>query len=316
MADKKGTTGIPLGGTSLTTSDVQGLLGGASQQANTGRSMFASDPYSQYNVYTGSKPGTYFPEYVPYAPGVSLHPGGVTGPLVPGWQSYQDAALAPTTWGENQLREFVNKGIINKIPGFEVGMGMPQIQNAWQNMVQASVLFNQGLKPGQTPWTPMDVMNSYGSGGMKGKFGTKRDGDWVYDVATGERIKYVGPTSKTVTSKHVDISSPEQAQALITQTLREAIGRAPTAKELARFKASITGFEEAHPTVTTTTQQLKPNLATGQVDVTSESSTTSGGVSDAARASLVSEPTEKTKEYGKYQAANYFGQLLQMMGGS
>lgn len=313
MADKRGTISLAGPGGSLTASNVQGMIQSGSAAVNTGGGpgFFTNDPYNQYQVWMGQKEGGYLPEYVPYAPGVT--------PLQrqqEGYRSYGDAVLAPTQWGENQLRQFVNQGIINKVPGFEVGMGMPQIQNAWQNMVQASILFNQGLKPGQTPWTPMDVLKSYGSGGMKGKFGTKREGDWVYDVATGERIKYVGPTSKTVTSKHVDLSSPEQVQALVTQTLREAIGRAPTAKELAKFKASIVGFEQAHPTVTTTTQQLKPDLATGQVDVTSESSTTSGGVTDAARAALVQEPTKETKEYGKYQAATYFGQLMQMIGGA
>lgn len=312
MADKKGT--ISVVGSGGDTSDPRSYTDPASSQVNSGGyNPFATDPYSRSQVYLGSytPSGATLPEVSPFAPGVI--------PLSQqsrGYMNYEDAALLPTQWGENQLRQFVNQGILNKVPGFDVGMGMPDIQNAWQSMVRASIVFNQGLKDGQQPWTPYDVMNSYG-GGKKGQFGTKRDGDWVYDVATGERIKYVGPTSKTTTSKHVDLSSPEDAQVLITQALRQALGRAPTAKELARFKSSITGYEQAHPEVTTTTQQLSPDLASGKVDVTSESSTTSGGVSDAARAALVQDPTRETKEYGKYQGATtFFGALMQMMGGS
>lgn len=294
---------------------VQQKLSSASIMANSGGNFFSGDAYSRYRVYLGHLAG----------PVGVLPPGGGTGyvpigaisdtrPNATGYTDYQSAVLAPTQWDDNQLREFVNKGIINKIPGFDVGMGLPQIQSAWQNMVQASILFNQGLKPGQKPWSPMDVMDTWSN--QKGKFGTKRDGDWIYDVATGERIKYVGPTSKTTTSKSIDLSSPEQAQALITQVLREALGRAPSTKELAKFRSTIAGYEKANPTITTTTQQLSPNLATGQVDVTSQSSTTSGGVTDAARAALVQEPTMETKEYGKYQAGTtYFNALMQMIGG-
>lgn len=289
-------------------------LGSASLQANSGGNFFANDPYSRNKVYLGHMAGP-----------VGVIPSGATPGYVPlgaisdtrsnttGYTDYQTAVLAPTQWDDRQLREFVNKGIVNKIPGFEVGMGLPQIQGAWQEMVRASILFNQGLKQGQKPWSPMDVMDTWSN--QKGKYGTQRQGDWIFDVATGERIKYVGPTSKTTTSKSIDLSSPEEAQALVTQVLREALGRAPSAKELAKFRSTIAGYEKANPTVTTTTQQLSPDLSTGQVDVTSQSSTTTGGVTDAARAALVQEPTVETKEYGKYQAGTtYFNALMQMIG--
>lgn len=257
--------------------------------------LFASDMYNQFGVYLGG--GAY---------------QGSTFTL--NQTPYSTAVLEPTQWSQDQLRQFVNKGIVNKVPGFDVGMGMPQIQSAWQSLVQSSILFNQGLKPGQDPWTPMDVMDTWSN--QKGKFGTQRQGDWIFDVATGERIKYVGKTSRTTTSKQVDLSSPEQAQALVTQVLREAIGRAPTAAELAKFKASINGYEKANPTVTTTTEQLTPDLSSGTVNVSSQSSTTSGGVSDAVRAALITDPTEKTKEYGKYQSATtYWDAMMQMIGG-
>lgn len=289
---------------------VEAIIQGAGLQSNgpTANSLFGGSQYSKYQVYMGQGSNP-----MPY--GQARMQGG------PSYdnqvmQDYQTAVLAPTQWDDATLRKFVNQGIINKVPGFDVGMGMPQIQAAWQNMVDASIMFNQGGNNNKTkaPWSPWDVLNTWQDN--KGKFGTKRDGDWIYDVATGERIKYVGPTSKTTTEKHVDLSSPADVKAIATQALRELLGRAPTAKELAQFKSSINAEEKANPTVTTTTQQLKPNLASGTVDVTSQSSTTSGGVSDAARAALVQDPTMQTKEYGKYQSATtYWDAMMQMLAG-
>jgi hypothetical protein len=262
--------------------------------------LFDNDPYNQYQVYIGGKGRE--ANYTPYS----------------------DAILAPTRWWTpDQLKQFVNKGILNKVPGFEVGMGMPQIQSAWQNLVQSSILFNQNLKPGEKAWSPDDVMDSWSN--TKGKYGTQRQGDWIFDVATGERIQYVGPRSKTSKSTQVNLSSPEEVQALVTQTLQQALGRAPTAKELAKFKSTISGYEQAHPQVATTTTTLSDeDIARAQAsggDVWSQagqqSTTTSGGTSDAARVALVQDPTQDTQEFAKYQGGTtYFNALLQLVGGA
>ena len=230
---------------------------------------------------------------------------------------YETANLIPTTWDAKQIKEFVNKGIMWGLPGFDVGMGMPEIMSAWNELVNASSLWSVGGKK----WSPWDVMDSYG--GKDQKFGTMTKGDWVYDVATGERLKYVGKTARTTESEQLNLSSPEDAQVIITQALREALGRAPNAEELAKFKASISGYEKAHPQVTTVTEtataeSIAAAQATGGDVFTgaSQKSTTSGGVSDAARAALVTAPTEETKEYGKYQGGTtYFDALMQMVGG-
>lgn len=230
---------------------------------------------------------------------------------------YETARILPTTWSPSRLKEFVNKGIMYGIPGFDVGMGMPEIVSAWEELTNASALWSTAGKK----WTPFDVMETYGGKGQK--FGTMTKGDWVYDVATGERLKYVGKTTRTSKSEQVNLSSPEEAQALITQTLREALGRAPNAEELAKFKASISGYEKASPQVTTVTETATPeSIAAAQAsggDVfagANQQSTTSGGVSDAARAALITAPTEKTKEYGKYQAGTtYWDAMMQMIGG-
>lgn len=278
----------------------QGLSSASAATNQPSGGFFDNDPYNQYQVYIGGK-----------------------GRLA-NYTSYQEAILAPTRWWTpEQTKQFVNRGILAKVPGFEVGMGMPQIQSAWQNLVQSSILFNQNLKPGEKAWSPDDVMESWSN--TKGKYGTQRQGDWIFDVATGERLQYVGPKSKTTTQSNVNLSSPEEVQALVTQTLREALGRNPTAKELARFKSTIGGYEQQHPEVTTTTTTLSnEDIARAQAsggDVWSQasqqSSRSSGGTSDAARMALVQEPTEDTAEFGKYQSGTtYFNALLALVGGS
>jgi len=283
----------------------QGLSAASAATNQPTGSMFDNDPYNAYKVYTGG----------------ILREG--RGPMGFESQSYSDAVLAPTRWTDTQLREFVNKGIMSNVPGFEVGMGLPQIQSAWQNLVQSSILFNQNLKPGEKPWSPNDVMNTWAN--TKGKYGTQQKGDWIFDVATGERIKYVGRRTKTTKATQVNLSSPEEVQALVTQTLQQALGRAPTAKELANFKSTISGYEQEHPQVATTTTTLSDeDIARAQAsggDVWSQASQqstqTSGGASDVARAQLVQTAAQGTPEYGKYQAGTtYFNALLSLVGGA
>lgn len=224
---------------------------------------------------------------------------------------YEQARNVPLGWSEQELKKFVNQGILNKIPGFGTGMGMPEIVSAWDDLIKASAGFNQGVTgPGQKMWTPWDVMDSYKN---DGKFGTVKsaDGDWLLDASTGERIKYIGPRTKTSTAKKIDLSNPEDVKALTTQMLTELLGRAPNADELAKYRSSINGYEREHPLVTTTTETLDER---GEVVETSQK--TSGGVSAEGRAGLISEAAKQGPEYGKFQSATtYWDAMMQMISG-
>lgn len=229
------------------------------------------------------------------------------------YMSLEEAQGLPALWARDdpkKLRDFVNKGIIARVPGFDSDMGLPEIMDKWDDLLSISMeLGKRGQK-----WTPWDVMNTYGN--TKGKFGTERRGDFVYDVATGQAVKYVGPTSKTTKQTQVNLSSAEDVKVIAMQALREALGRAPTAEEVARFKATVNQMERSTPEVTTTTSQLRPNLATGEVETVSQSSTTSGGVSQAAIAETIAGEVEGSDEAGKYQAGTtYFNALLGLLGG-
>lgn len=293
-------------------------------------SQFGLDSLEKYgiNVSGGStvkadssfNAGAYFGGVQPGSPGSSVYMGGSKGIVNPGLlaggpgvmnlynrgntQKYEDVKSQPTTWSEKEKRDFVAKGILYGIPGFDYNMGMPEIMSKWDDLIVDA----QGFSKEGAEWSPWDVMESYRKGD---DWGTVRKGDWMYDARTGDKVKYVGPRTKTTTSKNINLSSPEDVRALTTQMLTELLGRAPTTEEVAKYRASINGFERENPQVTKTTTTLNE-----MGEEVSQSSTTSGGASQAALGSLVSEEAKKGPEYGKYQAGTtYFNAFMQMIGG-
>lgn len=239
---------------------------------------------------------------------------GIVGPYAPGYKgtpytgaksaSYDEAVIMPTQWSDKEKRDFVNKGILYKLPGFSADMGLPEIVDRWTFLVDKSQEFSKS----GTSWSPWEVMDTYKT---DGKFGTVRRGDWLYDAATGEKVKYVGPKTKTTTDKRVNLSSSEDVKALTNQMLTELLGRAPTVEELARYRAAINGYENKNPEVTTTTSTLDD-----MGEVVSQSSKTTGGASQAAIGGLVEEGAKKGPEYGKFQSATtYYNAMMQMITG-
>ncbi len=244
----------------------------------------------------------------PYAPGYKPPATKYTGQKE--LTTFQEAALAPRDWDEKTKRDFVNKGIMYKIPGFSPDMGDPEIFSAWDDLLTSAWMQST---PGRevTPW---HVMDSYAK--HEGQFGTITKDGWVFDVATGKRLAYKGSLTKKTKQTNVNLTSPEDVQVIATQALREALGRAPNAKELAQFRASIAGLERANPEVQETTTTLRPNLETGELETVSSQSTTSGGVSQAAKEAAVAEAARKGPEYGKFQSGTtYFDAMMQMIAG-
>lgn len=282
---------------------------GAMPFSVNGRSTYGARPTGGSTVWLGETEGnqTLQPKG-PYAPGYKPSATPFTGGKK--MVSFDEAALAPRDWTDKQKREFVNKGILYKIPGFSPDMGDPEIFSAWDDLINSAwMMSSEGREV--SPW---QVMDSYAK--EKGKYGTVTKDGWVYDVATGERIAYKGELTKKTKQTNVNLSSPEDVRVIATQALREALGRAPTDKELAQFRSAIGSLEQASPEVRETTTTLKPNLETGQLEEVGSSSTVTGGVSEAARAAAVTEAAQKSPEYGKYQGGTtYFNALMQMISG-
>jgi hypothetical protein len=188
-------------------------------------------------------------------------------------------------------------------------MGLPDILDQWDELLKTSFELNQNIPAGSKKWTPFDVMNSYADNSQNGLI---KSGEWMIDPTTGERVKYVGPKSKTQTSTSVNLSSAEDVKALTNQVLTQALGRAPTADEVAQYKSTINAQEQANPSSTTQTQTLND-----MGEVTNTSSTTTGGLSAAAEQQSVLDKAKESPEYGKYQSATtYWGALMQAIGGN
>lgn len=298
-----GTFGGPSTTTSAPTDDPSGLTGMSSGSLNSG--VLLNTPYSGGGdtilptdiVHVGTRGSGYTKGR---GLGVALDQG----------MTYSQAQGLPGTWYANDqsfYKQFVNKLTMYKYPNAGADMGIQQAMSAWDDLLKMSITLNKSSKGKQ--WTPWDVLETYNH--PAGSLGTRRSGNWIIDNATGEKVKYVGPKTKTTKQTAIDLSDPEQVQAIAQETLAQLIGRAPTDKELAQFKATLNGYEKAHPEVTTTTEHI------GDMgEVTSTDSVHSGGVSDAARASLLGSGVKKTKEYGKYQSGTtYFNALMQMIGG-
>lgn len=230
-----------------------------------------------------------------------------------GLTTYQDAQNLPGQWYTNDpnlYKSFVSKLIMYKMPGASADMGIPEVMSAWDDLLRMSITLNNAQgKHVKTNWTPWDILESYNR--KPGSMGTHKEGDWLIDNATGEHVKYVGPKTKTTKQSAIDLSDPKQVQAIAEQSLAQLIGRAPTTKELAQYKATLNGYEKSHPEITTTTDHYDD-----MGNVTASDVVHSGGVDEATRAGLIGEGVKKGKEYGKYQSGTtYFNALMQMVGG-
>lgn len=119
------------------------------------------------------------------------------------------------------------------------------------------------------------------------------------------------PRTVTSTQTQAQMSSKTDASALFEQAASSLLGRSPTKSESAKFFGALNKYEKANPTVTTTTSNYS-----GEGDLTSQSSTSSGGVSADARAYLAEQQAKADPTYGAYQAATtYMGALMQAIKG-
>ena len=105
------------------------------------------------------------------------------------------------------------------------------------------------------------------------------------------------PRSETTTSTSTDLSTFEDARAIMYEVAKSLLGRAPTKAESKQIQSVLNSYEKANPAVTTTTTNYMGDTVTGQ-----ESKTT-GGVRAETRQLLAMDEAKKDPEYGAYQAA-------------
>lgn len=228
----------------------------------------------------------------------------------PTYATYNQAQNLPAQWYSNDRKfydQFLTKAIMYKVGGASSDMGLPEVSNLWDGLLQQAIQLNKA-DPSKN-WTPWDILETYNR--KPGSLGTHKVGDFLVDNVTGEKVKYVGPKTKTTKQTTIDLSSPEDVQAIANQVLGQMLGRAPTDKEMAMFKSSLNGYEQKHPDVATTTTSY------GDMGEEVSSSTVhTGGVDDAARQAVLSSQVKGTKDFAKYQSGTtYFNALMAMMTG-
>lgn len=218
------------------------------------------------------------------------------------YMGVNEANALPAQWSQSELSDFVNAGVLKKIPGFNQNMGLPEVLSQWNDLVKLSTnLGQQGIK--MSPW---DLMNTYQNRGPS----TYKRGNWIYDSETNQPIQYVGPTERTDTSQRVDLSTREDALALAKNSMAQLLGRAPTADEVSQYLNALNGYERENPTVSTTVTHISPETG----EQTGSETTSSGGVTQAGRQALLEQKMEGTKEYGAYQASTtYFNAMMQLL---
>jgi hypothetical protein len=129
------------------------------------------------------------------------------------------------------------------------------------------------------------------------------------DIAQREEA-VAKPRTVTQTQKSYNLSTAEDAQALFQGAAQTLLGRDPTKSEISRFKATLNKYEQANPTMTTTTSDYLGS------ELQNQSSTTKGGVSAASQQLMAQETAKKNPEYGAYQAATSgMNWLMEMIGG-
>lgn len=215
-------------------------------------------------------------------------------------KSLAEARSLPATWSQDEMDNFIKQGVIRKVPGFSMDMGLDQVIDKWDDFVSlSSKLYATGQKV--SPW---DILNSYKS--REGQ--TIKKGNWEYDAVTGEPVKYVGPTEKTQSSQRFELSTREDALALAKTSMAQLMGRMPTSSEVAQYMNLLNGYEKANPTTSTTTSQISSETG----EEVSSATTTTGGVTQAGRQALLEEQMRGSSESANYQAATtYYNAMLE-----
>lgn len=299
MADNNGdgiddTTGLPVSAAGL---GVPSVLSNAASQYGINPQLTSNLPgLTSGQIYMGMKKGS--PDVLA-AGGRGPVTSGATRDLL----SLEDAQNLPLTWTQKQQDDFVRTLVLKKYPGADPNMGLPEIGKAWGDLVTVA----QQAQQAGSNLSPWDILNTYRTrSGM-----TYKRGNWEYDAATNQPIRYIGPKTKTTTSTTVNTLTREDALALTKDSMARLLGRAPTSGEVGQYLTILNGLAEKNPQVTTTTSTIDDQGVQSE-----KSSRTTGGISQAGLQAAAEQKIEQNPEYGAYQASTtYMNALLQMLGG-
>ena len=216
----------------------------------------------------------------------SLHPNG-TEPLL----KIGDIMYWFWQWDQKQVDKLAEKLVkANMLPSINVTRS--DVWEVFRKGVLMEAAQAYASNPNKAP-TVETVLQSF----MKRPVGD----------ASGSENK---PKQYTTTNTQVSLSDPTEAASLLSQTLQQRLGRAPTEAEKHSFLAALNAAQRANPTKTTTSYTLDEK--TGGYNTTVGE--TSGGVNAGQVADDFAMKNNRT-EYGAYQAATtYFDAMMGALG--
>lgn len=170
------------------------------------------------------------PKAIPGLPTPPQPPPGVAKPRVRTVQKEEFRTLSQAksdiySWTPQQLEELGDQLVAAGL--LPPSYSRAELITTWQDLVQRS---SDSLAAGQK-MTPWDMLAFMGGGPGAGPYGPR-----------------------TFTTRSVTISTPEQARAVLEQSLGSLLGRRPSEAELDSFQANLNAAQRAQPTVTTTHQ--------------------------------------------------------------
>jgi len=117
--------------------------------------------------------------------------------------------------------------------------------------------------------------------------------------------------TKTQTSKHVDIYSPEDTKGLVRAILHQEMGRDPTQAEMEDFSSALTHSMRANPTTSKSTAVYKD----GQL--VNENTTTHQGIGSAGLQEVATQRAQSQPGWAEWQAVGtYLPALFSALGSS
>lgn len=103
--------------------------------------------------------------------------------------------------------------------------------------------------------------------------------------------------SRTQRSTNINLSDPNSAKALANYVLSKALGREALPEELAAYREALNSYEQANPSVSTTTATYEDGIQTNQ------STVTKGGATAAGSEQVLTDLAREEEDYAEYQAA-------------
>ena len=184
-------------------------------------------------------------------------------------------------------------------------------------LTDASARFAQGKNITPQQLLEQNIRFNLANAGLKtdGAFDKKAQDSWWTQLNTMSAGDPNDPNSqnftgtKSQTTRHVDIYSPEDTKGLVRAVLNQELGRDPTQAEMEDFSAALTHSMRANPDVTHTSQIYNNG------EMVSENSVTHQGIGQQGLQEVATERAQAQPGWAEWQAiGTYLPALMETLG--